>query len=851
MGRGTPPLHTPLPSAPAAPRLGSRLRCSASPNPLTSPKLAVIRIDAVINYATNYVYCCIIDIGSTTQQKDCDASCENCQLSLSVQGSCVTQPVVTDIQLPSCAPSSSSVPCICMADASVQTSLHLSAETPRKKTLRRKVHTLTVGDWRKKRRLKALKKNLFLLRKQYSHERLQRHSIKGIVKGASRFLSGDCLKFFEMQLKTSKQFQSPKGRRYSDDSKRLALELYSQGPKAYRFLSRLFSLPCKSTLSLWLQSMQVTPGFTDCDLFKAIECKVKGLSDRDRICALLIDEMAVKSSLHYDTLNDTVVGYEDCGPCLQRKKEIVTNALVFMVRGLALNWKQPVGFVLTHNACRGDLLKKLLFECLDKMNDVGLDVKVVISDQGTNFQNVTLSLGVTAENPHFEHAGKKYYYMFDTPHLLKSVRNNLFKYSITFGDSKVANWKDISNFFAVDRTQRFRLAPKLTSTHLELPAFSKMKVKTAAQVLSRSVAAALETHAQLCGSGCSETAEFVQYINDLFDAMNSSTLHDCNARKCALTVKSPLPGFLKSSLEWFKTVRVKTDSGKDVTSTIKCLNGWRISISAVLHLWDDLQSIYNFHFLFTRRLNQDPLENFFSVIRQAGGKCDNPTPINFCRLFKQLCCRELLKPTCSANCELDVSSVLTTVASGSHQHSVSVTPLHRQSAQFASVTSYFPHSLSCFSCLEVNSVHYVCGFLLRKLNLWHECACMLTLQEVEAELDSTTVYVRLRSYVSTQSGGLLNASGCFRDYVSDCEAVFQRAFDERSHERGILTLIVAELTKIPIPVHCDKFPKLKLLRLFARMRMYYTLKFRNRDFANECSKSKSVKKPRNKRSWQN
>jgi len=34
-----------------------------------------------------------------------------------------------------------------------------------------------------------------------------------------------------------------------------------------------------------------------------------------------------------------------------------------------------------------------------------------------------------------------------------------------------------------------------------------------------------------------------------------------------------------------------------------------------------------------RRLNQDPLENFFSVIRQAGGKCDNPVPLH---VFKQL-----------------------------------------------------------------------------------------------------------------------------------------------------------------------------------------------------------------------
>jgi len=110
--------------------------------------------------------------------------------------------------------------------------------------------------------------------------------------------------------------------------------------------------------------------------------------------------------------------------------------------------------------------------------------------------------------------------MFDTPHLLKSVRNNLFNYQLNFGDVKSAEWKHIRQFFEVDQKQRYRLAPRLTQTYIELPAFSKMKVKTAAHILSRFVAAALETHSQLIGIGASETAEFLMMFSDIFDAMN-------------------------------------------------------------------------------------------------------------------------------------------------------------------------------------------------------------------------------------------------------------------------------------------------------------------------------------------
>ncbi len=59
---------------------------------------------------------------------------------------------------------------------------------------------------------------------------------------------------------------------------------------------------------------------------EAIASKVKSLSVRDRNCALLIDEMALKSFLSYDQLNDLVVGYEDYGAGFDRKKVIGSSA---------------------------------------------------------------------------------------------------------------------------------------------------------------------------------------------------------------------------------------------------------------------------------------------------------------------------------------------------------------------------------------------------------------------------------------------------------------------------------------------------------------------------------------------
>ena len=372
----------------------------------------------------------------------------------------------------------------------------------------------------------------------------------------------------------------------------------------------------------------------------------------------MIDEMSIKRFLSYDRLCDTVIGYDDCG--FERKNLEATNALVFMIRGLAANYKQPIGYVFSHSCCSGELLLTLLYRALDILGEIGLKVKAIISDQGSNFVKLTTDLGVSATCPTFTHKSKTYHYIFDVPHLLKSVRNNLFKYHISFEDNKTAQWRDIVKFYDVKK-KRFRLAPKLTQKHIQLPAFSKMKVKLAAQVLSRTVAAALETHVQTDGSSGSETAEFLMKFDQLFDCMNSSHLKDPNRFKRPLSSTSGHITFLRDCIDWLDTIRVKDSSGKDMTNLVKCFDGWKMSISSLIHLWKDLEQ-YEFKFLYTRRLNQDALKKLFSVMRLKGGSCDNPTPIDFARMFKQVSSRQLLPASVGSNCELDVADVLATIA---------------------------------------------------------------------------------------------------------------------------------------------------------------------------------------------
>ena len=102
-------------------------------------------------------------------------------------------------------------------------------------------------------------------------------------------------------------------------------------------------------------------------------------------------------------------------------------------------------------------------------------------------------MGVSEEEPFFEINGKKYFVLYDLPHPLKSVRNNVMKYYFEFG-TKIAKWAHSEEFVQKDQKLPTRLAPKLTEKHLHPNGFSKMKVNLASQIFSHGLSAAINTY---------------------------------------------------------------------------------------------------------------------------------------------------------------------------------------------------------------------------------------------------------------------------------------------------------------------------------------------------------------------
>ena len=557
------------------------------------------------------------------------------------------------------------------------------------------------------------------------------------------------------------------------------------------------------------------------------------MSEKDRLCNVCIDEMSLKCGLHYNVSKDRIDGFVnmDCGG----SQEISKQALVFMATGLVSNWKQPIGFFLVKTTASAHVLKTLLSECLTRLFDIGLCVKSVIFDQGASNQKLVKLLDVTVETPFFCHGDNKVFVLFDPPHLLKSVRNNLKNHDFLL-DDKVISWKYIEKVYEIESSKpnMLRLAPSLTKQHIELPAFSKMKVKRAAQIFSNTVQAAMMTY--ICSGHLPQeayhTAAFVKNMDSLFDIFNSTGLHDVKMYKRALVENSPSFDYLYMMADIFKRVKIQGSRG-----ATPCITGWQVSISAVISLWDEVKSVCGVKYLCTRKLNQDPLDNCFSFTRAKGGFCANPDPKQFADAYKQVLIKSCISQSELSNCESDTNSLLLEVFGTQSKQCANDT------AVIATDDSLGITELAAIgvnSLPQQNALFYVGGYICKKYLAKHsckECTSSLTCSELSELSDSSTTFLQHKSYKSVSSGesGLTIPSGAFVSFLKKCEDVFVSYFLGTMHMTKVcqrmvsVILAVADLTFLPAGECRDNFTV--AVRFYVKMRVFYAVKFFNTSLA--------------------
>ncbi|CAD7078415.1 unnamed protein product [Hermetia illucens] len=373
--------------------------------------------------------------------------------------------------------------------------------------------------------------------------------------------------------------------------KQLSLSVYHISQVAYKYLAKGLSLPSEKFLRRYTSKWPTGPGIHDI-YFESLKLKLMNQPGNTRLCMICVDEMSILPFLKYDRSRDMIVGFEDDGKI--RSSLIAKSVVAFMARGITHIYKHLFGYAFVNTSCPAKKFKEMLFSCVEKLLEAGLYPKGIVCDQGPNFVALAKLLCISPEPMSFTIGVSKeeVFFMFDVPHLMKSVRNNLMKAPMMFDDGKEACWELIVEFYKKDSKQRFKLALKLARHHIYRSNFKKMKVKLATQVFNHTVAAGIYTRVSCneISAKALETAEFLEDFDAVFDVCNSWKVF--NSKKLRRTYKE--------------------------TSAQAFIKGWLISINSIEQIFAALQS-EEFKFLFTRNLNQDGLEHTF------GGNCEVQT----------------------------------------------------------------------------------------------------------------------------------------------------------------------------------------------------------------------------------
>ncbi|XP_046383082.1 uncharacterized protein LOC124153770 [Ischnura elegans] len=500
------------------------------------------------------------------------------------------------------------------------------------------------------RNISGLRSKLFRQKKARNAILTRRQEMKTLMETSTKYLGETSQKLLMCQIRMANL--SKFGRRWSPHLKNLALSLHYHGPKCYRYLQKLLHLPSERTLLRWQKRVVVKPGI-ETHVLTALEKKAATAKSQDLPVALLIDEMSLKEHLYYDCGTDAILGF--CSPGQFPEAKVGTQCLVAMLKGLHKGWKQCLGYWVTHESTGVDALHEIVMQCINSVNATGFRVVLLTCDQGPHNQSLARKLNVNCETPYFYAGSQQVFFMFDPPHLLKSFRNNLVNHDFNF-DGVVTSWRHINNLYHLQHPFRVQLIPKITQQHVHMKPFKKMRVKLASQVFSARMSLALSMFSTmgLLDGDAAQTGSLLLFLDSLFDTFNSSEKKcEPGKHRSAITKESTHITFLHESFEM-----LQRSAFLEVSRQPPCLNGWLLSIRSLMGLFDCLCSQYSFKSLRTRILNQDSLENLFSVIRQQHGCNDNPNVYQVGMGIKHIIMASIQKLSGNSNCEVDIESML-------------------------------------------------------------------------------------------------------------------------------------------------------------------------------------------------
>ncbi|KAL5239218.1 hypothetical protein ACI65C_006628 [Semiaphis heraclei] len=241
---------------------------------------------------------------------------------------------------------------------------------------------------------------------------------------------------------------------------------------------------------------------------------------------------------------------------------------------------------------------------------------------------------------------RKLWFASDFPHLIKNLKSRIINsktLQVPKGVVDLFHWKAVVK---ADSKLQIKVCSKLTQDHIQPRHFQTMNVRMAFQFFSGSVAAAMEYYKDSIPdlAKCEATISFIKQINQVIDAMNSQLPKNALRPDPESIHNRVLTNFL-TYLDKCEQV----DANPQQKLTTSTALGLKVTIRTALELMQYLSEEVGYHYLMTRRINQNSLEHCFGSTRDACGSGTHPDSLMFIQVYRLLSTYSLVCPPRGSN----------------------------------------------------------------------------------------------------------------------------------------------------------------------------------------------------------
>lgn len=208
-----------------------------------------------------------------------------------------------------------------------------------------------------------------------------------------------------------------------------------------------------------------------------------------------------------------------------------TQILAFMLVSVDLKWKIPIGY-FPINKLNAPQKSRLITKVIEEIQYTGINIIGLTFDGAkVNFKAMSL-MGSNLNNDGMDSysftKNSKIYVYPDPCHMLKLIRNTLAEYDLVDDQGRLISFIFIKRLVELQEEEGVVLGNRLKAEHVQYKN-KIMNVKLAAQVLSNSVAEAIDIcrdklrlpqFADSCG-----TSNFLRIFNNAFDILNSRNMN--------------------------------------------------------------------------------------------------------------------------------------------------------------------------------------------------------------------------------------------------------------------------------------------------------------------------------------